>query len=232
MEILKFAAGLLLLVPCVLGEESLSVGKIEIVQAGQSGKMKLLAKGEEDSVSPVFIILDSLQEVDAQGEAVGVGGQEKHSFNSFATQDFTFSDLETGDVPYSNVSATYFTFESQLSGLTSRIKVFFYIITEDGQLELDNEVQELRRGQIKFAIELSNWSWCGCQQGQQQEVGEFVDLEITIQSSGCVSKEDDSSSDLDHYSLGGEGTMAVSKKVKPLLQFAVGFGGIQVHVVV
>ena len=41
-------------------------------------------------LSGFFLVFWQLQELDAEGNVLGAGGNAKHSFNSFATQEFTF----------------------------------------------------------------------------------------------------------------------------------------------
>ncbi len=203
----------MLLIPCIQGQTA-SVGQIKVEQEGQSGKIKFFLDGEIDK-PPVFMIFDSLKELDDQGNVIGDAGREKHSYNSLPKNVFTFYEEQIGVIPYSNISSSFFTFEIQLRGLTSLISVGIYIAMEGGEIRLDNDIQELHRGQIKVFIDLSNWTWCGCKHGQQNQVGSFVDLEISIQSrENSVSKQD-SSSGLDRYSFGNV-SVDLSNKVKTL----------------
>ena len=60
---------------------------------GRSGKMTV--SNSNLGSSSVTVTMDALREVDTSGNAVGTTGNQKHSFNTFASQDFTFSPAST-----------------------------------------------------------------------------------------------------------------------------------------
>ncbi|CAE7573961.1 unnamed protein product [Symbiodinium natans] len=75
----------------VRGDQGLSGGGIFMKIQGQSGKMTFATSEPVGSADDrVQIEMDSLQELAADGTVLGGGGNAKHSFNSFATQSFTF----------------------------------------------------------------------------------------------------------------------------------------------
>jgi len=66
---------------------------------GQSGKMTFATTEPIGSADDkVQIQMASLQELAADGTVLGGGGNAKHSFNSFATQDFTFGAPEASTI--------------------------------------------------------------------------------------------------------------------------------------
>ena len=66
-------------------DQSISGGGIFVKVQGQSGKMTFA------SSEPIGSAADKV-ELASDGTVLGSGGRAKHSFNSFATQDFTFSN--------------------------------------------------------------------------------------------------------------------------------------------
>lgn len=84
---LCLAAALML----VQGDQGISRGGIFMKIQGQSGKMTFATSEPVGSAADrVQIQMASLEELAADGTVVGRGGSAKHSFNSFATQSFTF----------------------------------------------------------------------------------------------------------------------------------------------
>ena len=76
---------------CARGDQGLSGGGIFMKIQGQSGKMTFATSEPIGSAHDrVQIQMVSLEELAADGTVVGRGGSAKHSFNSFATQSFTF----------------------------------------------------------------------------------------------------------------------------------------------
>ena len=75
----------------VMADQSISGGGIFLKIQGQSGKMTF-ATTEPIGSAPdkVQIDMSMLQELASDGTTLGGGGNAKHSFNSFATQTFTF----------------------------------------------------------------------------------------------------------------------------------------------
>ena len=63
-------------------------GDVCVKVLGQSGKIDFTF-----DTTTVQLTMDSIQEVDSSGNEVGKAGSTKHSFNSFASQAFTFSNL-------------------------------------------------------------------------------------------------------------------------------------------
>lgn len=182
--------------------QKVTSGDVIVEILGQSGKMKIWRPSSTTQVSdnatdvkPITIFLDSLTEVDQNGNPVGTSGSSKHSFNTFASQDFTFSSIKNGNLPHSNITVSYVDFQSQLSGLNSIVKLTVYIVKEDGEFVLGNDTIEVKKGEVKFSIELSNWSWCGCSKGQVTEVGAFVDVELTVQLHGSQKVTEDTDDD-------------------------------------
>jgi len=137
---------------------------------GQSGKVTI-TNGE--SITMEF---DSIQEVDENGNIVGKTGplSQKHSINSFATQNFEFSEVTTEQ--YNNVSTDVFSFNTHINDI-GRMSVKTYIIREENTVSTTNESWSVSAGDLKWNILLSDWTWCTpCADG----IGKYIDLDIVI----------------------------------------------------
>ncbi|KAL3866238.1 hypothetical protein ACJMK2_043554 [Sinanodonta woodiana] len=185
---------------------------------GQSGKIRVW-KGQNSSVDPnaVQIEFDEIKEKDSSGNEVGKSGNSKHSFNTFASQSFTFSSLV--DVKYQNVSAKMFNFTANLPTVSSVLSTSVYIFKEDGNITVANETTYIKAGNVKFNTEIKGWNFCGstgvnCTQGQKVEQGVYIDFVIVIKGKGSAYKARKGVSDGDEYDLGGGAGVILSKKVK------------------
>jgi len=166
-------------------ETNTSQTKIKIL--GQSGKMTITPpKGD-----PVMVTMDFLKELDASGNEVGKAGSKKHSINTFAAQDFTFTNK--GLVTYESVSTNAVDFSTSISTDIGKLDVMTYIFRNNGTVGTDTERWKVIFGDIKFNLFLSSWQWCGdqvnCGNGKNVETGAFIDVGIEIKSKSDPKKQ-------------------------------------------
>eukprot|EP00493_Phyllostaurus_siculus_P026438 UN26783 len=125
----------------------------------------------------------ALRQLDVSGNTLGGGGSQKHSFNSFATQSFTFSEPTIGQYEGLNVSRV--TFESILVG-SSKVFIDTMIFQQDGEFTVGNDTVRVTVGAVKFNVALSSWSWCGgavsCKSSSGD--GDSVELDLSIEGVG------------------------------------------------
>jgi len=168
-------------------DKDFSVGALSVKVLGQSGKFSVTRSKmgkKKNTRSKVVIEMDSLTEVSAAGKVVGKAGKEKHSLNSFASQEFSYTveDMQASLVDAnSTAKAAKVSFESEIQ-TGSKIAVDTYLIMGKGDVGTPTERWSVQPGDMKFNIMLSDWAWCGdsgvtCKQG---EVGAFIDLDIQI----------------------------------------------------
>lgn len=159
-------------------DKAMSGGGYYAKVLGQSGKITLgNTPDPEQDPERITIRLRKLVEVSAQGEPVGLHGNDRHVINSFATQSFTFGDLEAAQVGTAN--ATTFRFSSDIDN-GARLDVDVFLIESAGVM---NSTVPLPRGALKFNVEISAWDFCGrngyvCT--NEDRVGEFLELDIEI----------------------------------------------------
>ena len=159
---------------------------------GQSGKATITRNGKD-----ITMQVDYLSEVDASGNEVGK--VDKHSVNSFATQSFTISPLR--DVVYQNVSAKEFTFETPIYDI-GKLQLDTLLLGNDGSVGTETEIWNVRPGDLKWNIHLSEWTFCNpCADG----IAEFVDVGIEIKGQ----KETKSNTTVDL----GSATLQLSNRV-------------------
>ena len=185
---------------------------------GKSGKIDM---GLSNSTY-VTIRMSAVVERDDQGDSVGKSGQVKHTFNNFASQDFSFGDLASGEWGGAGgVSYVMVPSESQLFGDTN-ITVHVFMFTEDGTVTDGSNQFDVSAGTFKFSYYVSNWPFCTlsgnggnaddytlCTKGGSEEVGDTLDLTITIDSTGLgdsSTSEEAESTDI----VWGDGSVLIS----------------------
>ena len=132
-----------------------------------------------------MIEFDSLSEITAAGEVVGQTGATKHSVNSFATQNFVFSPVV--EEPYLGVPVKKFTFESPIYSV-GLLRVVVLLVQENATIDTGSEQWSVSRGDMKFNIELRDWTFCGpCDDGS----ADFIELAMEIKSSKEAAAEDE-----------------------------------------
>jgi len=151
---------------------------------GQSGKFTVYDEAQGPS-GGIQITMDALREVDAGGVAVGTAGAVKHSINTFAAQSFTIEAPE--DVMMGSVPATKVSFASPISSIGA-IKVDTYVLTGNGEVGPPGERWSASVGDLKWNIEVSNWTWCGCAKGQQKQTGAYIDLDVSVKGRSNVAQ--------------------------------------------
>eukprot|EP00929_Paragymnodinium_shiwhaense_P042545 TRINITY_DN21_c2_g1_i1.p1 TRINITY_DN21_c2_g1~~TRINITY_DN21_c2_g1_i1.p1 ORF type:complete len:638 (-),score=117.56 TRINITY_DN21_c2_g1_i1:229-2061(-) len=174
---------------------------------GQSGKFTVYDE-KKGKNSGITITMDALSEVGSDGNAVGASGSTKHSINTFAAQAFTIDpqvDVSLGDVDTSLIS-----FSSPISTI-GQIQVDTYIIKNAGMVGPPGEEWSVGPGDLKWSINLSSWSWCGCTKGRQAETGAFIDVVISVKGMGTPKQKGNSAKSLD---MGDNVTLELSDQVQ------------------
>lgn len=193
-----------------------SAGGTTVQILGRSGKMTV--SNSNLGSSSVTVTMDALREVDTSGNAVGTTGNPKHSFNTFASQDFTFSPAST--VQYQNMTASYIDFTSTINSGT--FQVLTYVFQDTGTITHDSEESKVGNGTLKFSVSVTGWNWCtgsNCQQGQTQQTGSFLDFDISIKGSQAPTAKPKANPNLDaanqtkDYNI-GNAVVGLSTRVK------------------
>ena len=159
---------------------------------GYSGKFKVSTRRTN-----VTVAVDSLYEVDANGNPVGTSGASKHSIQTFANQEFQFG--QSFEAPYditvggdgTGPNASILPFTSTVSDDIGTIRVETFIFKEHGTVTTDGSEEEtmsVTTGDFKWNIELSDWSFCGvdveCKQGQTAQVGAGIEVKMEMKGNG------------------------------------------------
>ena len=101
----------------------------------------------------VIIEFDSLQERSKSGISVGKVGRKGHMFDQFSEQEFNFTDPSAGT--YQGLVVKNFNFSSSLPGPNASLTVMAYMFKESGNITFGNETTEMRKGMLKFNIQVS-----------------------------------------------------------------------------
>lgn len=172
-------------------------GDIVLKVLGQSGKIKIRRRGESE-VNAVAINFDAMRELDSDGNTVG-GGNDGHSFNSFASQDFTISEITEGT--YDGLDSYHVEFSADING--ADVVVDVYMMREAGNVTNgsgdDAEDIEVNVGDIKVTIDINAWKFCEsgtfangsphvCTKAGQREVGAFLEFDLEMKSASRPSR--------------------------------------------
>lgn len=161
---------------------------------GQSGKATVTR-----SESITFQV-DYLNELNSNGEIVGKTGAVKHSVNTFATQSFEFTNLQS--TTYQNKSVEHFSFYSPIYSI-GKLKVVVMIMKQETTVGTDNETWSVSPGDIKFNIEMYDWTFCKpCLDG----TASHIEIGLEIKGSKSESKSNKT------IDIGGA-TLELSKRV-------------------
>lgn len=158
---------------------------------GRSGKMEL---SHPDLAGDARVQIKSVTEVNELGDAVGTTGSTKHSFNSFASQDFSFGEATTG--PYnggSSLRATSVPFTCKLLNNAADFGVQSHLMLEKGSVTEGNETSSISVGSLKFSFNISGWEFCTaggtgnrkCTKGGVDQVGVALDVVVYVDAKGA-----------------------------------------------
>lgn len=176
---------------------------------GQSGKFTVYTEASGQGAG-VQVTMDALYEVDADGNSVGASGNTKHSIQTFASQDFTIQNAEQVTLTdFNNISATKISFSSTVSTI-GKIRVDTYVMGESGSVGTPSETWSVSSGDLKWNIELYEWTWCGCSQGNSQQVGEYIDLTVSVKGLQAPQATNSGNSSFD---LGDDISLELSSQV-------------------
>ena len=198
----------------------ISTGGVFVRVLGQSGKI-LMGRTRNPSEDPnrLMVDFDAISELDKDGNVIGKSGRVKHSFNTFAKQSFTFSNIT--DDKYQNLSAKRLDFVANITSVGAILTVQMYLFEEEGNITQGDEVSQVSEGTLKFNIVIENWSFCGpngdtCKQGQTNYEGQFIDFIIAIKGKKAGQKRSGGEkrrTNAQEYDMGGDATVVLSGKV-------------------
>jgi hypothetical protein len=161
----------------------------------------------------VTIEMDALRELDADGETVGNSGQERHSIQNFASQDFTFHPLVSNVLMGTNASihasAHRLSFESSIGDVGS-ISVDTFVITSEGLVGPESEQWNSGIGDMKFNVRFPSWKWCGDLDSNCNGGGVGMYLELDIKMKGNLSQVMLIPGTANTYDLGGGANLTLT----------------------
>lgn len=188
---------------------------------GHSGKIMMSRSMDiETDEKRIVVEFDEIKEKAENGDDVGKTGNpsQKHGFNTFASQQFEFSEVSDG--MFENISAKYFNFTASIAS-GAKLTVDVFIFSENGTFSLGGENTTVSDGSVKFNIRIEDWKFCGdsgveCKKGQTIETGKYLDFTIAIKGKGASPQKKmggGKRTTADEYELGGA-SVVISNKVK------------------
>ena len=221
------------MVALAAGAREMSMGKSK-VKIGDSGEMEFkrtMANGSVDA-HPVKIKMDELVQVDANGNALtdcqeptdttkpgmswmnnpakkaAMKGEMK-AFRDFNNQQFAFESKLTDQAMKhgGSMKAEKQKFSASLGDGIGKMTIDLALPEEDGDIDIAGEKQRLKKGDMKFNIEMSEWNWC--------DNAAFLDVYMKVQGKNKPKKRFDRSSTLPaSYDMGDNKTVSFSGKVR------------------
>ena len=188
---------------------------------GHSGKIMMSRSMDiETDEKRIVVEFDEIKEKAENGDDVGKTGNpsQKHGFNTFASQQFEFSEVSDG--MFENISAKYFNFTASIAS-GAKLTVDVYIFSKNGTFSLGGENTTVSEGSVKFNIRIDDWKFCGysgveCKNESKVEIGKYLDFTIAIKGKGASPEKkmgDGKRTTAEEYKLGG-GSVVISNKVK------------------
>lgn len=201
---------------------------------GRSGKIRVSSSPDFGPDDTVVIELDSMMEVGrAKRRGQGSKGGDdlvelkggRHSFSTFANQNFMFSPLENVTYGENNISAQSFTFNSTLrkriQGVDTQIAVVtleVFIFLEAGDFSVQGERSSVKAGSVKFNIRVDDYQFCADGDAScSGNIGEALDVTVSVKGKGgakAQKAEKRQGEDVEVFSLGGGSALRMSRKVQ------------------
>ena len=145
---------------CVGGDETITGGNVQCKILGQSGKIRLVYIGSntegdfsDSNDNQLTFEVDSIYERDAQGDEVGKTSAKKHSLNSLASQEFTFTKVDNVSY-YQGIKVINVNLTAYLNGPQATLDVMVFLFLEDGNVTFGNESFAVFSGTLKFNIKV------------------------------------------------------------------------------
>ncbi|MCH8333935.1 hypothetical protein IIC65_08385 [Candidatus Sumerlaeota bacterium] len=141
-----------------------NAGDIRVRIAGHSGKIQFWNDAQEEGSKRFLLEFNGLYEL-PPGTALPptTDTLTVNTFNTFANQDFTFSDFTQFDFPgfvegepvaSKNID---FTAPLMLDGQATTLTVRTYLFLESGAIDVDGESFDVEAGYLKFTVEIEGW---------------------------------------------------------------------------
>jgi len=162
-----------------------------------------LGKTDPNSVS---VVLNYLYEVTADGETIGA------SLVDLETQEYRVK--QTVGMFFNDIKARRLQFEAMIDGV-GKIGLDAYIMLSDGNITTPgDEVWVVSKGDVKFNVDVSDWSFCGDETpcGDANQTSVYLDLAISIQGSSEKPEQSEDNSLL--FSLGGNVPLLLSSQIE------------------
>ena len=167
-------------------EMKAGASKVDIDDYGEMTFKRAKGNDSKDAF-PLKIKLDELSQIDINGKELtncsdadnstlpGMGwmkhgGSKKtqmkgmmRKFRKFANQKFTFGPGKDNErMPHGSASwkAKMLRFNTALSEGIGNVALELSLPEADGDIDIGGEKQKLKKGDMKFNMELSDWSWC------------------------------------------------------------------------
>ncbi|KAK3086504.1 hypothetical protein FSP39_019325 [Pinctada imbricata] len=150
---------------------------------GRSGRIVIgNRRNPDDDERRITLEYESIQEFDQSGTGINL---RDHYLRNFAGRDFSFGT--TREQLFQNLTTRSFDFQGRIQDtFNAQLVSNVYIFRDSGNVTNGNETFPVRRGNIKFGFDITNWRFCGgdggatCRMGNRQYEGAGIDLTLRI----------------------------------------------------
>ena len=203
--------------------KDMAMDKSQVKILSDSGEMQFRRQLADGSTltDPVKIKMAEVVQVQADGSEVTTCSKmstapqiPKTKFDSFAGKAFNIESTRSSQtLPNAGtMKASMTKFEANLGDDVGKISIDLALAEQAGVVTVAEEKQILKKGDMKFNLELSEWNWCG--ESGASGAAEFLDVYIEVKGKKTPSlKRDRSATVPASFDLGDNMTMSFSGKV-------------------
>lgn len=156
--------------------DPVSAGGISVWASGRGGRFTAYALDDSRiDKNKVALAVEGLRELDSRGNLMGNG---KHTVDSFVDQNFAINDVTQMNLGTARGNVLSLTAPA---GSMGELTVDSYVLFKGGMVGPDADMLYAAVGDVKFHLQLSSWSWCGCWANGNPLKGAYVDLDFSVQ---------------------------------------------------
>ena len=225
----KFRDMFLLLFVTVLlavvgADQDMAMDKSRVKIVSDSGEIQFQRQlGDASTLTdPVKIKMAQVVQVDAAGTEVATCSKlpsapqiPMKKFNGFAGKAFNIEGMRNAQaLPNAgSMKASMTKFAADLGADVGKMSIDLALAEEAGEVSIAGEKQALKKGDMKFNMELSEWNWCGT--AGQSGAAAFLDVYIEVTSKQQPTMDSDRNATAPaSFQLGDGMKMSFSGKVR------------------
>ena len=177
--------------------KDMTMDKSQVKILSDSGEMQFRRQLADGSTltDPVKIKMAQVVQIDADGAEVatcattsGAPQAPSKNFAGFAGKAFNIEAMRSAQaLPNAgSMKASMTKFAADLGADVGKMSIDLALAEEDGEVSIAGEQQTLKKGDMKFNMELTDWNWCGDDGASGAAAFLDVYIEVTAKQSPAV----------------------------------------------